>query len=299
MESTNSERTDAPTFRRCWWGYDRAQVEEFLRQTALDRQRHQESLAWLDALMSGYDPQARDAAIAAKRRESHEARIAALRRNAGALAKADPGPSRLDSIVPIVMAAWESVRSISRPHVHALLLGGALISVALLAMRGSSSTPSEVQATPAPAATQKTAIRAATDNTAQLNVASGAPAAIPDHSPSAETPAPAVEQISIATSSPVVSPSPVAHADGLVLTLTALRTCWVGTTVDGGQRLERILKPDETVMVHAHEEVVLRVGDAAAISVLINNQPMKPLGASGQVASRRISRANYLTLLGA
>ena len=88
-----------------------------------------------------------------------------------------------------------------------------------------------------------------------------------------------------------------AGADRLVLTLTALRSCWIGTVIDGGQRLERLLKPDETVMLHAHDEVVLRVGDAAALSVLINNQPASPLGAAGQVVTKRISRSNHLSLL--
>ena len=67
--------------------------------------------------------------------------------------------------------------------------------------------------------------------------------------------------------------------------------------IDGGQRLERLLKPDETVILHAHDEVVLRVGDAGALSVLVNNQPMRPLGAAGQVVTRRISRENYLSML--
>ena len=288
MESTNIAQPAPPTFRRRWWGYDREEVEEFLRQTAADRQRHQESLAWLDALMAGYDPQARDAAITAKRRESHHARIAALRMNAEGLAKAEP--SGAHSGVALAMAAWGSLRSMSRPQVYALL-AGALLCVSLLAMRGSGSgsaesratANSEVRATPMTAGSQ--------DSVAQFKVASIAvPATIPSDPRPADRPVPAVEQI------PGTLP-PVAVAEGLVVTLTAQRECWIGTTIDGGQRLERILKPDETFMLHAHEEVVLRVGDAGALSVLVNNQPMKPLGPSGQIATRRISRSNYLSLL--
>jgi hypothetical protein len=176
------------------------------------------------------------------------------------------------------------VRSLPRLDAYAILIC-ALFGMSLLAMRDSSSGTSEGRATPAPLVSQ---------DTAQFKVisTSGVPVPIPSDPPPADVAAPAaIEPI------PVASPSPIAAADGLVLTLTARRTCWVGTTIDGGQRLERILQPDETVMVHAHDEVVLRVGDATAISVLINNQPMKALGASGQVVTSRISRANYLNLL--
>jgi hypothetical protein len=80
-------------------------------------------------------------------------------------------------------------------------------------------------------------------------------------------------------------------------TVTARRACWIGTTLDGGQRLERMLAPNETIMLRATSEAVLRVGDASALSVLINNQPTKPLGATGQVVTHRITKANYRNLL--
>jgi spore germination protein GerM len=67
--------------------------------------------------------------------------------------------------------------------------------------------------------------------------------------------------------------------------------------VDGGQQMERLLAASETVMLHAANEVLVRVGDASAVSLLINNQPTKPLGGSGEVVTRLITRANYSTLL--
>ena len=83
MEPIDTARASLPTFSRRWWGYDRKEVEEFLRQTAADRQRHQESLAWLEALMAATIRRRRDAALAAARREAHEARIVALRSHSG------------------------------------------------------------------------------------------------------------------------------------------------------------------------------------------------------------------------
>ena len=44
-----------------------------------------------------------------------------------------------------------------------------------------------------------------------------------------------------------------------------------------------MLAANETIMLRATNEAVLRIGDASAISVLINNQPTRRLGATGQV----------------
>jgi hypothetical protein len=84
---------------------------------------------------------------------------------------------------------------------------------------------------------------------------------------------------------------------GLVLTLTARRECWIATHLDGSQNMQRTLKPAETIILYAHDEAVLRLGDAGAVSVLINNQPARPLGADGEVATQRITRANYSSFL--
>jgi hypothetical protein len=110
--------------------------------------------------------------------------------------------------------------------------------------------------------------------------------------PPAEAPLAAVPPL------PEAAPIPAPEREnGLVLTVTARRACWIGTTLDGGQRLERMLVPNETIMLRATTEAVLRIGDATAISVLINNQPTKPLGTTGQVVTHRITRANYRNLL--
>ena len=93
-------------------------------------------------------------------------------------------------------------------------------------------------------------------------------------------------------------PAAPAREDGLVLTVTARRACWIGSTLDGGQRLEKMLAANETIMLRATSEAVLRIGDAWAISVLINNQPTRPLGATGQVVTHRITKANYRNLVG-
>ena len=82
-----------------------------------------------------------------------------------------------------------------------------------------------------------------------------------------------------------------------MVTLTALRSSWISTVIDGSQPMERLLKQDQTIMLRANDEAVLSLGDAGALSMLINNQPAKPLGADGQVLTTRINRSNYLTFL--
>ena len=113
--------------------------------------------------------------------------------------------------------------------------------------------------------------------------------------PAVPPPAPAAsEPPALAAAS---APAAPAREDGLVLTVTARRACWIGSTLDGGQRLEKMLAANETIMLRATSEAVLRIGDASAISVLINNQPTRPLGATGQVVTHRITKANYKNLL--
>jgi len=103
-------------------------------------------------------------------------------------------------------------------------------------------------------------------------------------------------------SKPVPSPRPIVEpvgqpVDDLLLTLIARRPCWVRTTVDGEPPRERLLRPNDTIRLRARKEAVLRVGDAAALSLLINNQPAKPLGAPGEVITTRITRVNYPNFL--
>ena len=94
---------------------------------------------------------------------------------------------------------------------------------------------------------------------------------------------------------------PAAGAAGLeqlVLTLTTRDTCWLSTSVDGAEPLERLLPPGRTVRLQVQDLAVLRIGNAAAISIMINGWPVKALGAEGQVVTLRITPANFETFLG-
>ena len=94
------------------------------------------------------------------------------------------------------------------------------------------------------------------------------------------------------------TPPPVVAGDRLVVALSASRTCWVRTAVDGSEPVERTLRAGDVVALEAESEVSLRVGDAGAVALAIDGQPARPLGGDGQVVTTSITRANLATFLG-
>ena len=107
------------------------------------------------------------------------------------------------------------------------------------------------------------------------------------------------EEVSPAqTAEPAAASTDVdAATEDLVLTLKTHRDCWLSIRVDGGETVERLLSADETVVLQVEEEATLRIGDAAALLLLINDQPTRSLGADGQVVVLRITPSNYQTFL--
>jgi hypothetical protein len=89
-----------------------------------------------------------------------------------------------------------------------------------------------------------------------------------------------------------VPPAPAEGQSGLTVRLVATSTCWVRAVSDGRRTTEHLLKIGDSVEIRAAEQVVLRVGDAGAVSVTVNGRAVPPLGARGAVVTRRISRAD-------
>lgn len=270
-KSPKSRESTSGTFRRRWRGYDTGQVDEFLRQTAADRQRLEEGLAQLEAL--GTTP----ASQSAERRREFE-RLTKLRADVASCLEASIGALRtatellangqVASVEPQRQPMHAGTRSRTRwmPGRRSLGLTSLAAAVLLLPFVGGAL----FYQTPA-------------------TTAAKIPVALPP------TPPPAVPAEPAAVNTPAPAEGP--RGDGLVLTLTARRQCWIRTRIDGGQPLERVLKADETIMLRATADVSVRVGDAGALSMLINNRVAKPFGASGQVVDARITLSNYLTLL--
>ena len=97
----------------------------------------------------------------------------------------------------------------------------------------------------------------------------------PDERPAAPAPAAA------ASTAMAIEPRPVATTgDGVRIELRASGLCWVRAVADGQTVVARVLQPGETQSVSAQRDIVLRVGDPAALSYSVNGRPGQPLGAA-------------------
>ena len=132
---------------------------------------------------------------------------------------------------------------------------------------------------------------------AQSRSAGHAPAAQPvaeSISPATEAPAVPAATGSTApiTDAPVAPPSRGEAVSALSLELTPNGACWISVTSDGKRVFAGLLNAGERRAVSANEYIVLNAGDGAACRFSVNGRPGKPLGAPGQLAIRRITRAN-------
>jgi hypothetical protein len=328
-------RRGAPSrFRISWLGYDRTEVDAFLARTESDRQRLHEDLAQLAAVMATSGGEKRELErLASIRREVAsclETSIGALRMATGLLGGVAQPPAAQPHPTPLPAApAKRAQASIGVEHLTASLrfrdevphpmpvsesIGGRPLFQDSSRAGSRAIVPPWLieRALPAWTVLRRKPVAAGTalvavlmfagfmyQNEPQATALGEAPAQAsapvqPMAPPPTSVPPPAVE-----TPATTAEPAPAApeRVDGLVLTLTARRACWVGTTLDGGQRMEKLLNANETIIVRATNEAILRIGDATALAVLINNQPTRPLGTTGQVVTTRITMANYKGLL--
>ena len=84
-----------------------------------------------------------------------------------------------------------------------------------------------------------------------------------------------------------------ATSDRLTVMLSVKRRCWISVTVDGQKQIERVLEAGEQRSVDVHRELMLRTGDAGAMSMTLNGADAKPLGRSGEVVTVRLNLANF------
>jgi hypothetical protein len=85
----------------------------------------------------------------------------------------------------------------------------------------------------------------------------------------------------------VVTPRATSGSSNLLLVAEAVRDVWVRTTVDGRTGEGRTLAAGQTMDVSAEQSISIRVGDAGAVVVSVNNGEKRPLGRDGQVVTRQ------------
>lgn len=183
-----------------------------------------------------------------------------------------------ESIDGTSRAGWQE--RLSWRHAAVALAVLALLAIGGYMLARRSSRP--VSSTGAPALPVASTVRLPT------RVAT-APALIPA-SRQAVTPPTAPQATKRLTMAPVVKAArPTAP---LTLGLAATSSCWISTTADGGPAASKLYAAGERTEVTASREIVLKVGDAAALSLTINGSPARPLGTRGQVVTVRIGTDN-------
>lgn len=98
---------------------------------------------------------------------------------------------------------------------------------------------------------------------------------------------------------PTAGPAPASSEEktALLIDIHPTGACWVSLILDGEQVLSRVMQAGERIIREARREIVLSIGDAGAFQFTLNQQPGRPLGASGQVVTARINQENYQTFL--
>lgn len=103
----------------------------------------------------------------------------------------------------------------------------------------------------------------------------------------------------VATTGTRASTEPTAPASTAALSIDARSSneCWLAATADGQRVVYRLLAAGETVRIEARDEIVLRVGDAAAMAFAINGSAGRTLGAAGEAVTIRVTPGNYREFL--
>jgi cytoskeleton protein RodZ len=87
-------------------------------------------------------------------------------------------------------------------------------------------------------------------------------------------------------------PQSVEPASGLTMEIAPRASCWVSVTVDGEPTFSGLMNPGDTRGISAREEILVTVGDAGAFAYTLNGREGRPIGAPGEVVSKRITLAN-------
>jgi cytoskeleton protein RodZ len=85
--------------------------------------------------------------------------------------------------------------------------------------------------------------------------------------------------------------------DSLRVELKATGPCWISVTADRKAPMSALLQAGDSRVVEAKDELVLRVGDPATLSMVINGRPARSLGRAAQPVTVQINKENFGELL--
>ena len=78
----------------------------------------------------------------------------------------------------------------------------------------------------------------------------------------------------------------------LRIELTAAGWCWVAAHTDGKRSMYRLVEPGERLVLEAHRVIALRIGDAGAMTLSINDGPHRSAGSDGEVVELKLTPDN-------
>ncbi|MGH9314139.1 MAG: RodZ domain-containing protein [Vicinamibacterales bacterium] len=224
-------------------------------------------------------------------------RLRSLRRNIGTLLESSVSALRLvEHLLPHDRARGTSE---SQSAVHRLRLGlvhafqspyrYATVFAVCMVIGGALAAAAWYSVLPRPAPLSADATPRAADAPEALPaVRQAAGAAVVPLAPSLSPTATSGDSPTLAEVSTAAAQSPA-----LTVVLSAERQCWIRATIDGTQVMERLLEPDQQLVLRARERILLRVGDAGALSATINGKPATRFGRPGEVITRQITLQNY------
>lgn len=82
----------------------------------------------------------------------------------------------------------------------------------------------------------------------------------------------------------------------LVVSLAFARPCWITASTDGTRVVYRLMQPGSTQVLKAHREIAIRVGDAGAVTWIVNGRAPAPMGGSGEVRRLVLTRDNVASI---
>lgn len=96
------------------------------------------------------------------------------------------------------------------------------------------------------------------------------------------TATPTLEASPTPTLTPTLAP-PLAPTEQITFTLKVSQLAWVRVVIDGELQLQNNLEPGAEYTFIAKQWVQMRAGNAGGVTVILNGQPLAPLGEPGEV----------------
>ena len=137
---------------------------------------------------------------------------------------------------------------------------------------------------PAPPILPPASTGASAVSTPAASTAAGSPAKTPADAASTQSPAkPSSPPASLAAKTANPSPDANPAAGDFEFRIRARESSWISLTVDGRQVMEGNLSASSEKSFRAHQQVVMKTGNAGALEVSLNGKPQPSLGDPNQV----------------